>query len=315
MELEIQNGIPWSLENFLADSLVRPWQVTAPGHEQYLMPEVMTPAYLPRVIAPAGEHPLEEMEPWEGESAGRAVPTSWVGSRQGVVARTPRGVPILRTIRYVSHADARDWELWRIADAYWGEGDEMVPCRVTFAIGGRLARVGDREGLRWAREVIGGREDPVPGWEQSYYGARAMYEVAYGKYPHRVQEALTRFREEDRRVLDRAHERDRLRAETDYACLSMVFVVLRLLREPDADGRMPDAVKLLGQNIERSEVPTRALIREAEKVGVLTPPRGGRGERDVTDLGRDRLVPVLGNPWGGGLAMRCERCGLGTMWH
>lgn len=297
MERVIQNGIPFDPDDILSDSLVHPWRIDPLGHEQYLVPEAETPAYLPRVIAPDGERPLEEMEPFDGESAGRAVPTSWVGSRQGVVARTPWGVPILRTVRYVSHPEKRDWELWRIADTYWGEGDEMVPCRVTFAIGGPLARLGDREGLRWARDVIGGREAPAPGWEQSFYGAHAMYAVAYGRYPSRVQEALARFREEDRRVLDRAHGRDRLRAETDYACLSMVFVVLRLMRERDADGRMPDAVKLLGQKIGRSEVPTRALIQEAERVGVLSPPRGGRGDRYVTDLGRDRLVPVLGNPW------------------
>lgn len=306
--IQIQNGAIQSSDPPM-ESFVYPWRVDDDEHEDYLEPASTTPRHLPRVIRRAFE---DERMSSDWSINGRHPLTSWVGRRDGTVARSPLGAPMVRAITFVHRDGDHRQTVWCIADGYELE-EEIIPARMTLAIGGDLASSQDSKGLAWASRVmaapgayfLGGavaRDRGLLDWDTDrpdtardiFSSARWLLALTdEGSYPARFRELLDPFRENRSFAPDGERSKQIPLTDENRAALAVHYLILRALRIPGEDGKLAEPNELLGMSLGKSRASARNYVDQAVASGVLTPGAPGTGRRYLSSKGDDLAATMM----------------------
>ena len=306
--IQIQNGVIPSSEPPM-ESFVYPWAVDDDEHEGYLEPATATPRHLPRVIRRAFE---DERMSSDWSINGRYPLTSWVGRRDGTVARSPLGAPMVRAVAFVHRDGGHRQTVWCIADGYELEG-EIIPARMTLAIGGDLASTQDSQGLAWASQVmatpgayfLGGaaaRNRGLLDWDTDrpdtardiFSSARWLLALTdEDSYPARFRELLDPFRENRSYAPDGERSKQAPLTDENRAALAVHYLILRALRMPGENGKLAEPNDVLGMSLGKSPASARSYVDQAVVAGVLTPGAPGTGRRYLTPKGDDLATRMM----------------------
>lgn len=293
------------------ETFVYPWHVDDLDHQAYLEPANVTAKRLPRVIRRDFE---DERMSSDWSINGREPLTWWAGNRDGTIARSHLGAPLVRAVAFVYRGGDHRQSVWCIADGYELNG-LMIPARLTLAIGGDLARSQDSEGLVWAAQVmampgvyfLGGselfggesaRRHGLLNWDTDrpdtardiFASARWLLALTdQDSYPTRFRELLEPFRVDRRAMPDWERENSPFTDE-NYAALAVHYLILRALRTPLEDGKRAEPNDVLGMSLGKSANSARNYVDQAVEAGVLT---GGARRRYLTVKGDDLAAELM----------------------
>lgn len=299
--MNLLNGTPQlEPDDLHLDLNLRPWQIEDAGHDSYLLPEAETGVGMPRVIDPVLEATVGGGD-WD--LMGRFPMTWWVGDGRGAIARTPWGEPMMRASAWVEREGHPQHRVWMIADGCL-DGDEVRLLRSTLAISSAVTH-DDREGFRWVHKVL---ENPAPYFfaqrspalhehleddaerpdfvRDIFRSARRLAQLTdLSNYPPALEGLLEVFRGD-------ARGGEISRTDEHFAALGLHFVLIRAMREPSPDEKMPTPYAILGESLGKSAAAARKYVTEAEKRGLLTEAKRGTGNRSLTAKGQN-LIPGL----------------------